>query len=55
MYVAPFLSAGLQIACFAVTGAAVLILQLYDRRRISQLKRTKDGLVETETRDAARF
>jgi hypothetical protein len=45
LYAAPFLSAGLQVACLAVTGTAVFVLQLYDRRRISQLKRTRDDLV----------
>jgi hypothetical protein len=44
LYAAPFLSAGLQVARLAVTGVAVFVLQLYDRRKISQLKRSMDGL-----------
>jgi anti-sigma-K factor RskA len=44
LYAAPFLSAGLQVACLAVTGAAVFVLHLVDRRKISQLKRSRDGL-----------
>jgi anti-sigma-K factor RskA len=44
LYAAPFLSAGLQVACLAVTGAAVFVLQLYDRRKISRLERSRDGL-----------
>jgi len=43
-YAAPFLSAGLQVPCLAVTAAAVLVLHLYDRRKISHLKRSRDGL-----------
>jgi hypothetical protein len=42
MYVAPFLSAGLQPACLAVTGAAIIVLQVYERRNISRLKRWRD-------------
>ena len=41
MYLAPFLSARLQIACLAVTGAAVIALQVYYLRKISQLKRSR--------------
>jgi hypothetical protein len=44
MYAAPFLSAGLKLACLAVTGAAIIVLQVYDHRRISQLKRSRDNL-----------
>jgi len=44
LYAAPFLSAGLQVACLAVTGSAVFVLHLVDRRKISQLKRSRDGL-----------
>ena len=44
MCVAPFLSASLQIACLAVTGAAVIALQVYYLRKISQLKRTRDSV-----------
>jgi hypothetical protein len=44
LYAAPFLSAGLQVACLAVTGVAVFVLHLVDRRKISQLKRSRDGL-----------
>jgi hypothetical protein len=44
LYAAPFLSGGLQVACLVVTGAAVFVLQLYDRRKISQLKRSRDSL-----------
>jgi hypothetical protein len=42
MYAAPLLSAGLRIACWIATGAAVLALQIYDRRKISQLKQERD-------------
>ena len=44
MYLAPFLSAGLRIACLAVTAAAVIVLQVYYLRKISQLKRTRDSV-----------
>ena len=44
MYLAPFLSAGLRIVCLAMTGAAVIVLQVYDFRKISQLKRTRDSM-----------
>ena len=53
MYVAPLLTAGLQIACLAVTGAAVIVLQVYYLRRISQLRRTRDS-VATELDDLQR-
>ncbi len=44
LYAAPFLSAGLQVACLALTAAAVPVLHLYHRRRISELKRSRDAL-----------
>jgi uncharacterized membrane protein len=44
LYAAPFLSAGLQVACLGLTGVAVFVLHLYDRRRISQLKRSRDAV-----------
>ena len=44
VYAAPFLSAGLQGACLDATVAAVLALVLYDRHKISQLKRSRDAL-----------
>jgi RNA polymerase sigma factor (sigma-70 family) len=33
MYAVPFLSAGLQFACWAVIAAAIVIIQLYDQRK----------------------
>jgi hypothetical protein len=42
MYVAPILPPGRQIACLAVTGAAIIVLHLYVCRKISQLKRWRD-------------
>ena len=44
LYAAPLLSAGLRYACFGVTVAAVLVLQPYDRRKISRLKISRDDL-----------
>ena len=43
-YAAPLLSAGPRLACLAVTGAAVIVLQLYECRKISRLKRSRDSL-----------
>jgi hypothetical protein len=57
LYAAPLLLAGLRIACWIVTGAAVLALQIYERRKISQLKREREivaaELDELETEDLA--
>jgi hypothetical protein len=44
MYVAPLLSPGLQIACLSVTGAAIIVLLVYVRHKISQLKRSRDSV-----------
>jgi predicted anti-sigma-YlaC factor YlaD len=44
LYAAPFLSAGLRVACLAATGVAVIVLHLCDRRRVSELKRSRDAL-----------
>ena len=44
LYAAPFLSPGLRYACLGVTAAAVLVLQLYGRRKISRLKISRDDL-----------
>jgi hypothetical protein len=44
LYAAPFLSAGPKLACLVVTGAAVIVLQVYCFHRISQLKASRDGL-----------
>jgi hypothetical protein len=43
VYAAPLLSAGLQVALWIVTGAAVLVRQIYDFRKISQLKQERDN------------
>jgi membrane protein YdbS with pleckstrin-like domain len=42
MYLAPLLPPGLQIACLAVTGAAIVVLLVYVCHKISQLKRWRD-------------
>jgi hypothetical protein len=44
MYAVPFLSAGLQLACWAVTAAAIVIIQLYEQRKISRLKLMRDDV-----------
>jgi hypothetical protein len=44
MYAVPFLSAGLQLACWAVTAVAIVIVQLYEQRKISRLKLMRDEL-----------
>jgi len=44
MYAIPFLSTGLQLACWAATAAAIVIIQLYDQRKISHLKLMRDDL-----------
>jgi hypothetical protein len=43
LYAAPYFSAGLKIACLAVTGVVICVLQLHDHRKISQLKQTRDS------------
>ncbi len=53
LYAALLFSAALQVACLAVAGAAVLILWLSDRRRIFQLKRSRDALA-AQLRDLPR-
>jgi hypothetical protein len=45
LYLAPFLSAGLRIVCLSVTGAAVLAIQLYNYRKITQCKRSPEPLM----------
>ena len=44
MYAAPLIPTGLQIACWAAAAAAVLVLQVFDLRKISALKRSRDEL-----------
>jgi hypothetical protein len=49
LYAAPIRSAGLRVACLGATAAAVCALQFYDQRKITQLKRSREELVqETE-------
>ncbi len=43
LYVARFLSAALQIAFLAAAGAAAIAFWFFDRRRISQLKRSRNA------------
>ncbi len=44
LYAVPFLSDGLKVPCLAVTAVVIIILQVYDIRRISQLKASSDDL-----------
>jgi hypothetical protein len=44
MYAVPFLSGGLQLACWAVTIAAILAIQIYEQRKISHLKLMRDDV-----------
>jgi hypothetical protein len=44
LYAVPFLPAAARPDCWAAAGLAVVILQSYDCRRISQLKRMRDSL-----------
>jgi hypothetical protein len=44
LYAIPFLSAGPKLACLAVTGAAVIALQVYYFRRISLHKQMRDSV-----------
>jgi hypothetical protein len=44
MCAAPFLSTWLQFACFAVIVAAIVVIQRYDRRKISNLKLMRDDV-----------
>jgi hypothetical protein len=44
LYAGPFLSAAVRAACWAAAGLAVVILQVYDCRRISELMRIRDSL-----------
>jgi hypothetical protein len=44
LYAAPFLPAAAGPVCWAAAGLAVVILQSYDCRRISQLKHMRDSL-----------
>jgi hypothetical protein len=49
LYAAPVRSAVLRVACLGATAAAVCALQFYDQRKITQLTRSQDELVqETE-------
>jgi hypothetical protein len=49
LYAAPVLSIIPRIACLGATAAAVCALQFYDQRKIAQLKRSRDELMqETE-------
>jgi hypothetical protein len=42
MYTVPFLSAVLQFACWAVTAAAIVVIQLYERHKISRPQLMRD-------------
>jgi hypothetical protein len=44
MYALPFLSDGLQLACVAVTIAAILAIQIYEQRKISCFKLMREDL-----------
>ncbi len=53
VYADPFLSAGLQETFMDAAVVAVLVLILYDRRKIYQLKRSRDALA-AQLRDQPR-
>jgi hypothetical protein len=46
LYATQLLSAGGKLACIAGTGAALLLLLMYERRKISHLKQWRDSLAE---------
>jgi hypothetical protein len=50
LFAAPVLPAVQRVACLGATAAAVCALQFYDQRKITQLKRSQDELMQ-ETAD----
>jgi hypothetical protein len=44
LYTTPLLPQGQKLACLVMTAAVIIILQQYDRRRISELKFLRDDL-----------
>jgi hypothetical protein len=44
LYAAPLLSPGRNLACLVMTGFVIILLQLYDRRRTSELRFLRDDL-----------
>jgi membrane protein YdbS with pleckstrin-like domain len=46
LYAIPFLSGGWKIACLAATAVVIIVFQVYDFRRISQFKRSRNELIK---------
>jgi hypothetical protein len=45
LYAVPFLAGGWKIACLVVAAAVIIVFQVYDFRRISQLKHSRNELI----------